>query len=44
LLVNGKINVDCVTEKWGGRFARENAEATDRLKLPVAPESGHNST
>jgi hypothetical protein len=35
-----KFNADCVPEKW-----KETARVkTPGLKLPVAPESGHNST
>jgi hypothetical protein len=35
-----KFKVDCVPEKW-----KETSRVkTPKLKLPVAPESGHNST
>jgi hypothetical protein len=42
--LKGKINGLGMSEKWNSRFVRENAKAKHRLKLPVAPESGHNST
>jgi hypothetical protein len=39
-----KINAEVVPGKWGSRFVREDAKAKRRLKFPVAPNSGHNST
>jgi hypothetical protein len=37
-----KINVDCVSEKREETSRVKTPKQT--LKLPVAPESGHNST